>query len=96
MLRGVDSGEHRKAVKAATTESSVNSFEVVAREWAGRQASVWVGSTCKRTLRRFELDVFPWIGARALASVTGSCQRSFRLEGVSQAAAWVGSVSLRC
>jgi hypothetical protein len=40
----IDPAINRKAVKAAWTDNQSNSFEVVAREWVGKQSSVWSSS----------------------------------------------------
>lgn len=64
LANGVDPGEVRKALKAATVSVTENSFEVVAREWHGKFSGSW--STChsETTIGRLQLDVFPVIGAR--------------------------------
>lgn len=70
LAAGVDPGEHRKAEKAAGIEKSANSFEVVAREWFGKQKPGWVDGHANKVLMRLENDVFPWLGARPIADVT--------------------------
>ena len=67
---GVDPSEHRKATKAAKADRAANSFEVVAREWFGKQSASWVDSHGHRILRRLERDIFPWIGGSPVAEVT--------------------------
>ena len=70
VAQGVDPGVHRKAAKSATVERAANSFEVVAREWYGKNSGSWVPAHGQRILRRFERDVFPWVGDRPIADVT--------------------------
>lgn len=67
---GIDPSENRKAVKAARAERSVNSFEVVAREWFAKHSPNWAANHADRIIRRFERDIFPWIGGRPIAEVT--------------------------
>ena len=66
---GIDPSGHRKAAKAAGVEHSSNSFEVVAREWFGRQQTMWNAQHAERIMARLERDVFPWIGSRPIAEV---------------------------
>jgi integrase len=67
---GVDPSANRKAAKATLEQRAANSFEVVAREWIGKQLPNWAKSHGSRVAARFEQDVFPWIGARPMAEVT--------------------------
>ncbi|MFI4895650.1 MAG: tyrosine-type recombinase/integrase, partial [Steroidobacterales bacterium] len=61
---GVDPSANRRANKAARQERAANSFEVVAREWIGKQMPTWAKNHGGRILARFENDIFPWIGGR--------------------------------
>lgn len=70
LAAGIDPGESRKAQKAAGAEDSPNSFEVIAREWYGRQASSWVPSHAEKIISRLERDLFPWLGKREIATIT--------------------------
>jgi len=70
LAAGIDPGENRKAVKAAKAREATNSFEVVAREWYGRQAPNWAPSHGEKIIRRLERDLFPWLGSRPIASIT--------------------------
>lgn len=65
---GIDPGEHRKAERAAGQERSANSFEVVAREWLGKQG--WVDKYRIKIIAWMENDVFPWVGSRPVAELT--------------------------
>lgn len=68
LAAGIDPGEQRKAERAAGAERAANSFEVVAREWLGRQA--WVPGYLDKVAAWMANDVFPYIGARPVAEVT--------------------------
>ena len=65
----VDPGEHRKAQKASKSDSTANSFEVVAREWFSKQQPGWAPSHGDKIICRLERDVFPWIGAKSISEV---------------------------
>ena len=70
LAAGVDPSQHRKAAKLAGTERAANSFEVVAREWFGKQKLHWADNHSSKIIRRLERDLFPWIGARPVADIT--------------------------
>lgn len=70
LAAGVDPGEHRKALKAAKSERSANSFEVICREWLEQRKGTVEPAQTAKTLSRMERDVFPWIGARPIAEIT--------------------------
>jgi len=69
LTQGVDPGEQRKAMKAATADSAANSFEVVAREWFAKHAPTWAENHGDRVIRRLERDIFPWIGSRPVGEI---------------------------
>lgn len=58
---GVDPGETRKAIKAAQA-ADAETFEVVAREWFGKNAASWAENHGNRVIRRLERDIFPYLG----------------------------------
>lgn len=64
----IDPGEHRKAEKAAGEERAANSFEVIAREWMGRQT--WVDGYRVKLESRMANDVYPYIGKRPVAELS--------------------------
>lgn len=70
LAAGVDPGENRKATRAATEDRAANSFEVVGREWFGKQKANWVKGHADKILLRLENDIFPWLGSRPIADVT--------------------------
>lgn len=67
---GIDPGEHRKAEKAAGMERAANSFEVIAREWLGRQT--WVEHYRVKVEAWMANDVYPYIGGRPVAELSAS------------------------
>lgn len=68
LAAGIDPGEQRKAEKAAGLERAGNSFEVVAREWLGKQA--WVAGYRDKVEAWLANDVFPYVGGKPVAEVT--------------------------
>ncbi|HHA2390841.1 TPA: tyrosine-type recombinase/integrase [Stenotrophomonas maltophilia] len=67
LASGIDPGERRKAAKVAGVEKAANSFEVVTREWLGKQK--WVESYRCKVVAWMDNDVFPWIGGRPVAEL---------------------------
>ncbi len=86
----VDPSEHRKAAKAAGAMRDANTFEVVAREWLGKQAASWAPTHTSRILLRLENDLFPWLGTRAVADITApdilTCLRRVEKRGAVESA----------
>lgn len=72
LAHDVDPSENRKAAKAAKVSSAENSFEIVAREWFGKQSGSWNASHGDRIIRRLERDVFPWIGGKPIAEIAAT------------------------
>ncbi len=70
IAEGVDPSEHRKACKSAKKNSTANSLEVLAREWAFNYFINKSASHKDRTLRRLESYVFPWLGSKPISEVT--------------------------
>lgn len=68
LAAGIDPSEQRKAEKAAGEERAANSFEVIAREWMGRQT--WVDDYRVKLESRMANDVFPYIGRRPVAELS--------------------------
>lgn len=65
---GIDPGEQRKAEKAAGVERAANSFEVIAREWLGKQT--WVEHYRVKVEAWMANDVYPYIGGRPVAELS--------------------------
>ena len=63
---GINPSELRKAAKASQAESSINSFEVVAREWISKQNNTWSPANTEIVTRLLVVNVFPWIGKRPI------------------------------
>lgn len=70
LAAGIDVGEHRKAAKAAGEAASASAFEVVAREWFGKQKVNWAPSHADKVIRRLERDLFPWLGRRPVPEIS--------------------------
>jgi len=68
LAAGIDPGEHRKAEKAAGEERAANSFEVIAREWLGKQT--WVEHYRVKVEAWMANDVYPYIGGRPVAELS--------------------------
>jgi len=69
LANGVDPGEVKKALKAATIAEAENELEVVAREWHTKFSSTWSPSHAETTLRRLQNDVFPALGKRPISEI---------------------------
>lgn len=69
---GIDPGAIRKAQKQAAGERRANSFEVIAREWHGKQESIWASSHGEKIARLLERDIFPWLGDRPIRDIAAS------------------------
>lgn len=67
---GVDPSNHRKAAKAARAVEQADTFEVLAREWHGKQAAKWTERHAVRTLDRLQKDLFPFLGSRPIKEIT--------------------------
>jgi integrase len=66
---GVDPSQNRQSMKAARSERSANTFEVIAREWFSKYSSTWTDSHADRIIKRLERDIFPWIGGKPVGEV---------------------------
>ena len=69
LAKGIDPGEAKKAAKAAKSEGSANSFEVVAREWHGKFSPRLSPAHAAAKIRRLEVDVFPTLGTRPIGDI---------------------------
>ncbi len=67
---GVDLAAHRRATKAAQTNSAVNSLKVVAEEWFEKKSSAWAPKHAIKIIERLKRDIFPWIGLKPVADLT--------------------------
>ena len=69
IANGIDPSEVRKAEKASKVENGANTFEVVAREWFGKQTQGWAESYSSKVIRRLEMYVFPWLGSKPISTI---------------------------
>lgn len=68
--RLLDKGIDPSAARKAAREYRPETFELVAREWHGKQKPVWSESHARITLRRLEHDIFPRLGSRPIGEIT--------------------------
>ena len=68
IAEGIDPSENKKAVKASKTESALNSFEVIAREWGAKHVNNWEDKN-NRSKRMLESNVFPWLGHKPITDI---------------------------
>jgi integrase len=66
---GQDPSQEKRAKKIAEKAAVDNSFELVAREWYGKQVKTWVPSHSVDVKRRLEADLFPTLGARPISKI---------------------------
>jgi integrase len=66
---GADPSEQRKAEKREAVGRAINSFEAVAREWYGKQATLWTPKHSADVLRRLEGNLFPQLGALPISEI---------------------------
>lgn len=70
LAAGIDPGEQRKAMKAASEERALNSFEVICREWLEKWRTTVEPAQYQKALARHEKNVFPWLGGRPIAEIS--------------------------
>lgn len=63
--RGVDPNE----VERQREEARSNTFEVLAREWLGRQQTAWSEIHAQKILQRLEANIFPLLGKLPITEV---------------------------
>ena len=68
LANDVDPDAIRKAQKQAKTES-IETFEIIAREWHGRYTPTWKQNHAQGLITRLERDVFPYLGARPIKEI---------------------------
>ena len=68
-LSGINPLQQRKADKIASSASSANTFEAVAREYHAAKLSGWSVTHARQWMRCCEKDLFPWLGSLPLASI---------------------------
>jgi len=70
LSQGINPSDQRKAIKAVKTKQSVNTFEIIAREWLEKQSSHWVPTHADRNKRRLERHIFPLLGTKPITDIT--------------------------
>lgn len=70
LAEGKDPGEVKKEVKRAKAIKEASSFEVLAREWFGKNEPVWSPSHARTVINRLAKDVFPAIGSKPVSDIT--------------------------
>jgi integrase len=68
IAHGIDPGEQKKALKKVQADIK-NSFEVVAREWHGKNKTAWTPGHADTLNERLERDVFPWLGQQPIDNI---------------------------
>ncbi|CAK7052805.1 MAG: Prophage integrase IntA [Desulfovibrio sp.] len=69
LAAGIDPGEYKKALRAASAAEAANTFEIIAREWHGRRKPAWSATHAENILSRLEKHIFPAIGMKAVNRV---------------------------
>lgn len=72
LANGIDPGVAKKQGVLSAKESSINSFEVIAREWMIKHLADRAPSHNKTVVDRLEKNVFPWIGSRPICDIAAS------------------------
>lgn len=70
IAQGIDPSAQRKAIKAVKAKHSVNTFEIIGREWLEKQSSHWSPSHADRNKRRLECHIFPLLGSKPITDIT--------------------------
>jgi len=75
-----DPGEAKKAAKKAEALKDASSFELVAREWFGKNEPVWSSGHSSTNMNRLKRDVFPVIGSMPVSEISASDIRAMLLK----------------
>ena len=68
IAQGIDPCQQKKAQKQAQADIE-NSFEVVAREWYGKNLPTWAPGHAVTIIARLKRDVFPWLGQQPVNEI---------------------------
>jgi integrase len=68
IAEGIDPSEYKKAVKSSKATESLNSFEIIAREWGSKKVNNWEDKN-NRSKRMLERNVFPWLGVKPIVDI---------------------------
>lgn len=80
LANGKDPGEVKKAAKKAAALKEASAFELVAREWFGKNKPVWSSGHSLTVMCRLEKDLFPVIGSKPVSEITASDIRTMLLK----------------
>jgi integrase len=69
LAAGNDPGKVKKEAKRLTILASVNSFEVIAREWFENRKHEWASSSANTKLGRLERHILPKLGLKPIANI---------------------------
>ncbi len=69
LANNVDPGTVKKAAKRATKLAHENTFELIAREWLGKQQRKLAAKYSALLLARLQADIFPLIGSRPITEI---------------------------
>ena len=68
--QGTNPKHAKKQAKLESAMVSANTFELVAREWHGKQVGKWTPHYALDVMRRLENNLFPAIGSQPISSIT--------------------------
>lgn len=72
LANGIDPGIAKKQGALSVKESSLNSFEAIAREWMVKHLADRAPGHKQTVVDRLERNVFPWIGSRPIRDIAAS------------------------
>lgn len=70
LVNGIDPSAAKQEIKKERIKESVNTFEMIAREWHEHKKSEWSETNAQTVLNRLEKDVFPIIGKYPIKTLT--------------------------
>ena len=70
LIKGIDPSAQKKSKKLHDQLVSENTFEVIAREWLGKQKKKLASATFDKAQWTFETQVFPWLGKSVVSEIT--------------------------
>jgi integrase len=75
-----DPGAAKQAAKKDALIKEASTFEIIAREWYGKNEPVWSPGHALTVICRLEKDVFPAIGCKPVSEITASDVRNMLLK----------------
>jgi len=79
LANGIDPVEDKKTAREAQ-KTALRTFEIVAREWYGKNEVVWSAGHAVTVKSRLERDVFTQIGEKPIAGITAAEVRAMLLK----------------